>query len=490
MNQELVKKLDEINESKKASRDDGNTELRMFDNKMNIDFYKQELRKRDQHIRDMDALYKADNIELQFYKDEVKKYKKNELNLNDQINKIRLDQEEIAKKMKNVENENRNLKTRAQQDEEKLRNNTMLKQKFEQEKTSDLAEMEKLRNELQIYSEKLCEKSNQVKVLKQKSNSLEKENQEKDEQLTKTNQELIMTVAHVEALRLENHFLRQSLVEKKSEEKEVVEMQEKYHQVLDLTEKENKRLKGEIVSLTDNVENLRMKLNSPNKLAERNKNTSNNTNNEFELRKTSRLREEYEKQMNTLKKQHELSVKRLNNEIEKLNSEKHAIQAEFENPNKCQGSNYYMNNEKSSTNKSKSNRSNNVSSIHGGDSISHGVLSITNPNSINQNQNNGEMMKKNNAANYNRLEEPCFIARSENEFHKNLPRFNVDFENIDNSPAKSSRLSLVSQFRHDEHNKKKDLENMLDDHIESLRRSSGNGMEHVKSNINNFNNFI
>ncbi len=45
-----------------------------------------------------------------------------------------------------------------------------------------------------------------------------------------------MTVAHVEALRLENHFMRQSLVEKKSDEKEVVEMQKKYHQVLDLTE--------------------------------------------------------------------------------------------------------------------------------------------------------------------------------------------------------------------------------------------------------------
>lgn len=47
---------------------------------------------------------------------------------------------------------------------------------------------------------------------------------------------LKMTVAHVEALRLENHFLRQSLDEKKSDEKEVVEMQKKYHNVIDLTE--------------------------------------------------------------------------------------------------------------------------------------------------------------------------------------------------------------------------------------------------------------
>ena len=45
-----------------------------------------------------------------------------------------------------------------------------------------------------------------------------------------------MTVAHVEALRLENHFLRQSLDEKKSDEKEIVEMQKKYHHVIDLTE--------------------------------------------------------------------------------------------------------------------------------------------------------------------------------------------------------------------------------------------------------------
>ena len=45
-----------------------------------------------------------------------------------------------------------------------------------------------------------------------------------------------MTVAHLEALRLENHFLRQSLVEKKSDEKDILEMQKKYHQLVDLTE--------------------------------------------------------------------------------------------------------------------------------------------------------------------------------------------------------------------------------------------------------------
>ena len=45
-----------------------------------------------------------------------------------------------------------------------------------------------------------------------------------------------MTVAHVEALRLENQFLRQSMTEKKNEEKDVVEMQKQYHRVIDLAE--------------------------------------------------------------------------------------------------------------------------------------------------------------------------------------------------------------------------------------------------------------
>lgn len=45
-----------------------------------------------------------------------------------------------------------------------------------------------------------------------------------------------MTLAHVEALRLENHFLRQSVLEKKSDEKDIVDMQKKYHEVIELTE--------------------------------------------------------------------------------------------------------------------------------------------------------------------------------------------------------------------------------------------------------------
>ena len=37
-------------------------------------------------------------------------------------------------------------------------------------------------------------------------------------------------------IRIKFHFLRQSLDEKKSDEKEIVEMQKKYHHVIDLTE--------------------------------------------------------------------------------------------------------------------------------------------------------------------------------------------------------------------------------------------------------------
>jgi hypothetical protein len=39
------------------------------------------------------------------------------------------------------------------------------------------------------------------------------------------------------------------------------------------------------------------------------------------------------------------------------------------------------------------------------------------------------------------------------------------------------RLSLTSQLRYDEQKRKKDVENLLDNHIEILRRSSAN--EHV-----------
>ena len=45
-----------------------------------------------------------------------------------------------------------------------------------------------------------------------------------------------MTTAHVEAMKLENQFLRQSLVDKKSDEKGATEMQRKYNQLIEITE--------------------------------------------------------------------------------------------------------------------------------------------------------------------------------------------------------------------------------------------------------------
>lgn len=67
MNTELVKKLEELGELRgRASRD--NEPIA----KNSVEFYRQEIRKRDEHIRDLEALDKADNIEIQYYKDEIK----------------------------------------------------------------------------------------------------------------------------------------------------------------------------------------------------------------------------------------------------------------------------------------------------------------------------------------------------------------------------------------------------------------------------------
>lgn len=67
MNTELVKKLEELGELRsRASRDNEPIV------KNSAEFYRQEIRKRDEHIRDLEALDKADNIEIQYYKDEIK----------------------------------------------------------------------------------------------------------------------------------------------------------------------------------------------------------------------------------------------------------------------------------------------------------------------------------------------------------------------------------------------------------------------------------
>ena len=50
----------------------------------------------------------------------------------------------------------------------------------------------------------------------------------------------------------------------------------------------------------------------------------------MQTRRANLMRDEYEKQIETLKLQHELSMKRLNNELEKLYGEKHDLQKELE----------------------------------------------------------------------------------------------------------------------------------------------------------------
>ncbi len=327
------------------------------------------------------------------------------------------------------------------------------------------------------------EKNFQINSLTERYNCLEKLLKEKDEQLTKSNQELLMTTAHIEALRLENQFLRQSLMERKSDERDVVEMQKKYHTVLDLTEKENRKLKNEIISLSECVESLKSKQNHLMSLA---KSANTNTNINIDLlenRRSKILRDEYEQQIETLKRQHELSVKRLNNEIEKLYGEKHALQVELDSRSKATFSNQL-----------KTNRSNLSSSNADSNSISCGVLSVSNnqgqSNHPNDNSNGAKKLKQFNGIdtiNNFRFDESTnnLLKRLNlnNEYLKPLStnRFNLnnDNENLDTSPFKSNqrRLSMNSQLQHEDEMRKKTLDNLLETHIEELRRSSGN--EHI-----------
>ncbi len=311
-------------------------------------------------------------------------------------------------------------------------------------------------------------------------NCLERLLKEKDEQLSKTNQELLMTTAHIEALRLENQFLRQSLMEKKSDERDVVEMQKKYHTVLDLTEKENRKLKNEIISLSECVESLKSKQNHLMSLA-KNSNTNTNINADLlENRRSKILRDEYEQQIETLKRQHELSVKRLNNEIEKLYGEKHALQVELDSRAKTTILNQHK------TNLSSSNADSN--------SISCGVLSVSNNQgqSNNQNDNSTSAKKLKQFSGLDTINQFKFDESTNNllkrlnlnnEYLKPLStnrlNLNNDNENLDISPFKSNqrRLSMNSQLQHDEEMRKKTLDNLLETHIEELRRSSGH--EHI-----------
>lgn len=194
----------------------------------------------------------------------------------------------------------------------------MIRKRYEDDKERHLRELGNLRTDILSYSNQITEKNNQIKLLQEQSNCLEKLLREKEEQCAKTNQELIVTTAHVEALRLENNFLRQSLLEKKGDEKEVMDIQKKYHHLLDLAERENKKLKGEVVALTECIESLKSS-------------GQNGTKNfDMETKRINNLRLDYERQIELLKKQHENSVKRLNNEIEKLYGEKEALLSDLE----------------------------------------------------------------------------------------------------------------------------------------------------------------
>ena len=68
----------------------------------------------------------------------------------------------------------------------------MLKKKFEQEKERHLEEISNLKAELSIYLNKLNEKNGQIKVLSEKSKCLEQLLKEKESQLTKSNEEIIV----------------------------------------------------------------------------------------------------------------------------------------------------------------------------------------------------------------------------------------------------------------------------------------------------------
>jgi hypothetical protein len=54
---------------------------------------------------------------------------------------------------------------------------------------------------------------------------------------------------------------------------------------------------------------------------------------ELDRQRVKSVKDEYERQIEMMKRQHDLSVKRLNNEIEKLHSEKQALLIELENKN-------------------------------------------------------------------------------------------------------------------------------------------------------------
>ncbi len=116
LNGELLKKFPGDKENRltaSSSQERGQTSK-------SIEFYQKEMRKRDEHIRNLEDLDRAENIELQFYKDEVKKYKKQELLFKQQIDQMKRDHEEAFKRLESMDQENRKLKDTVQKNEERL----------------------------------------------------------------------------------------------------------------------------------------------------------------------------------------------------------------------------------------------------------------------------------------------------------------------------------------------------------------------------------
>lgn len=343
--------------------------------------------------------------------------------------------------------------------EERIKSDGIMKKRYEEEKERHLREVSNFRNEIQNFTHQLADKNNQIKLLQEQSNCLEKLLKEKEEQYAKTNQELIMTVAHLEALRLENHFLRQSLLEKKSDEKEVLEVQKKYHQLVDLTERENKRLKNEVVALTECIEALKA-------------NSQTNTKNlDYDNRRLQHLRAEYEKQIDSMKRQHEFSIKRLNNEIEKLYSEKDTLMAELESK-KIYNFDHLIDErndavfqenlltfnqpEQSGSFKKKLNITSNSNPelLAKTSSLIEGALSLTHHSSQSDNA-------------IRSREEPRFRTKNEDSLTNKLNKAN-------DSPSEMEqrrRLSVSSEARLAQELRNQKFENLLNNHIDSLRTS-------------------
>ena len=68
-----------------------------------------------------------------------------------------------------------------------------MKKKYQEEKERHLKEVGNLRDEIKLFTNQLIEKNNQIKLMQEQSNCLEKLLNEKEEQVSKTNQELIVS---------------------------------------------------------------------------------------------------------------------------------------------------------------------------------------------------------------------------------------------------------------------------------------------------------